>query len=75
MPLPLFDEAPAAPPKIERETARPGSRLYFAFWTAFKRGADGQSPPGVEHDEALAAYARDGFRVGRLFRPLDMNGQ
>ena len=71
MALPLFDEPVApAPPKIERERAWPGDRLYFCFWTAFRRGADGQTPPGVEHDEAIARYAADGYNIGRLFRPL-----
>lgn len=71
MPLPLFDERVApAPPKVERERAWPGDRLHFTFWTAFKRGADGQTPPGVEHDEAIAKYAADGYNAGRLFQPL-----
>lgn len=72
MALPLFDEPVApAPPVLEREKVGPGHPAYFSFWQAFKRGADGQSPPGVEHDEQIAAYAADGYNVGRLFRPLD----
>jgi hypothetical protein len=49
---------------------RHGDPRYWAFWNAFKRGADGQSPPGVEHDEEIARYAADGYHLGRLMQPL-----
>lgn len=69
-PFELDDHRPKShrPPTI----ARQGSAEHFAWWTAFNRGADGQSPPGAEHDEQIAAYAASGYRVGRLFRPLDV---
>jgi len=58
-------------PKLYRiPPVRHGTPLYFAYWTAFQRGADGQSPPGVEHDETIARYAADGYNIGRLFRVL-----
>jgi hypothetical protein len=55
-------------PKSHRPAlvARHGTPAYFAYWNAFKRGADGQSPPGVEHDEVIARYAADGFNTGRI---------
>jgi hypothetical protein len=69
-PFELDDHRPKShrPPTV----ARHGTPEYFAYQTAFHRGADGQSPPGREHDEQIAAYAASGYRVGRLFRPLDV---
>lgn len=80
----LFDE-PAAPPPAgtpfeldgdERPRcyrpatlARYGTPTYDAYWTAFGRGLDGVGPPGVEHDDTIARYARDGYRLGKLCRP------
>lgn len=82
--LPLFEEpAPLEPyvppfaldgderPKSHRPSpVRPGHPCCWAFWNAFRRGADGQSPPAVEHDELIAKYVADGYNIGRLFRPL-----
>lgn len=61
------DERPRShrPPPV-----RHGTPLYFTFWTAFRRGADGQTPPGVEHDDEVARYAADGYNIGRLFKKL-----
>lgn len=74
MPLPLFDEpeapAPPQPVTVARESAAYGTRLYAVWWTNFRRGADGQSAPGEDGDPLAAEYARSGYRVGRLFRPL-----
>lgn len=71
VPLPLFDEPVApAPPKAERHRIAVNGPESFTFWSAFKRGADGQTPPGVEHDETIARYAADGYNLGRLFQPL-----
>jgi len=69
-PFDLDDHRPKShrPPTI----ARHGTPEYWAFHRAFALGAEGQTPPGVEHDETIARYAADGFRVGRLFRPLDV---
>lgn len=81
--LPLFDEPEAAARVVRRGAVdddrpkshrvpevRPGHPCYFAYWQAFRRGADGQSPPAVEHDEDIARYAADGYNIGRQFRPL-----
>lgn len=66
--LPLFDEQLVAPQPIKRITH--DSPEAFAFWTAFKRGAEGQGPPAPEADEDVTRYAKDGYRIGRLFTPL-----
>lgn len=55
-------------PKSHRPAtvARYGSPCYFAFWQAFNKGKDGQSPPGREHDEDINRYVQDGYRLGKL---------
>jgi hypothetical protein len=58
------------PKSFRPSVIRHGSAEYFTFWNAFRRGADGQTPPGVEHDATIARYAADGYNLGCLFRPL-----
>lgn len=82
--LPLFDDAPAPradplafvldgderPRSHRPPPVRPGHPCYVAYWTAFNRGADGQSAPGEDADEHVRAYVKSGYRIGRLFRRL-----
>lgn len=67
MALPLFDPPPAPP--IHGPHVGPGTPEYAAFWTAFHVGAAGARPMAAS-DDRVGQYARDGFRIGRLFRPL-----
>jgi hypothetical protein len=46
--------------------ARYGSVYERAYWSAFRKGREGQSAPGAEHDETINGYLRDGFRLGKL---------
>lgn len=63
--LPLFDE-----PKPAVDRVVPGTDRYFAWWDGFRKGSQNQSAPAPEPDERVTAYAKSGFRIGRLFRPL-----
>lgn len=69
MALPLFDEPPA-PAVVDPDRMTVGSPAYHGFWTGFAKGADGQSRPGAEPDERVTAATWEGWRIGRLFRPL-----
>lgn len=57
-------------PKSHRPAtfARYGSVYERAYWSAFRKGKDGQSAPGREHDEDINRYLRDGYRLGQLVR-------
>lgn len=63
MPLPLFDEPAPVIPRIGID-----SPLYFAFWTGFREGADGQSRSyRYDEDEDVNRFYQDGHRIGALF--------
>lgn len=67
--LPLFDEAEAPPSPAVSRIAVAGPE-YTAFWSAFHLGAGDHDIPAIVGTDAVARYTRDGFRIGRLFRPL-----
>jgi hypothetical protein len=62
MPLPLFAE----PVRWVSVT----SPAYFVFWKCFREGSTGQAFTFCDPDPELLRYARDGHRIGKLFRPL-----
>lgn len=64
--LPLFDGDGETP--VQRIGIN--SPEMFAYWSAFRCGVEGQSRPGEEPDERVNQFIRDGYRLGRLFRPL-----
>lgn len=66
--LPLFDEDTAPTPARARIAV--GGPEYQAFWSAFHLGAGDNDMPSADGDDAVTRYRRDGFRIGRLFRPL-----
>ena len=65
MPLPLFDERHVEGPKLTPDTPE-----YQVFWRQLRTGYEGQPFTFSDPDERLMRYARDGHRIGRLFRPL-----
>lgn len=68
MALPLFDEPVAAPAALSRVV--PGTPEYHAYWSAFRKGQQGEAAPPAEPDERVNRYLADGFRLGRQARPL-----
>lgn len=68
----LFDESAVAPQEAPaaRRGIRVGTPEYDAFWSAFQRGAEGAPGPVVAGDRDRAAATASGYKIGRLFRPL-----
>jgi len=68
MALPLFDDP--APPK-PRKHVEVRSPLAFAYNVGFTQGADGQGKSfRYDQDDEVNQFYEDGYRIGRLFRPL-----
>ena len=73
--LPLFDEpTPAEHNESTRPSARHGTPLNDAWTLGFHQGASELTPtrmgPEWWSDPREWDYYREGYRVGRLFRPL-----
>ncbi len=67
MALPLFDDPPVALDNV----GAVGTPCWFAFRRGFAEGARDQAASlHYDADEEIDGYYREGFRVGRQFRPL-----
>jgi hypothetical protein len=68
--LPLFDPPPAPKPTVERIAS--DSPEAFAYALGFKQGAAGLAKTTSSRyaDPRVLRYYEDGYRIGRLFRPL-----
>lgn len=65
MPLPLFDEPAPVIPRIAHDG--PEAKIY---WRYVREGREGQSFTFRDEDPILTGYARDGYKLGCLLRPL-----
>lgn len=65
--LPLFDGPDGGP--VERLGTK--SPEHFAYWVGFRQGAGSQGKSyRYDPDDRVNQYYEDGYRIGRLFRPL-----
>jgi hypothetical protein len=72
MALPLFDPPPA--PAAER-IGVPGTPEFAAYTAGFRDGSQGHSKTfRYDPDDRVNQYYVDGFRIGRLFRPVPLDG-